>query len=159
MFQTFTMAREFTTHDEIVLPLHAEEIAVCKERMVTGKVRVSIVTQEGAKAVNELLVREAVEIERRPIGKQVERAPAVRRSGDTIIIPVMEEALVVTRRLIVKEEIRVRLVKKRERHKQLVTVRKQKAMVQRLPAATRGPPQSNSRVPRDQPINRDPEHR
>jgi|SRR5579862_6633236 uncharacterized protein (TIGR02271 family) len=135
------MAQEFTTRDEIVLPLHAEEIAIGKERVITGKVRVSTVTHEREVLVNELLAREDVEIERKPIGKQMDHMPAVRRAGDTIIIPVIEEVLVVARRLIVKEEIRVRLVKKKERRKQLVTVRKQEAVIHRLPAATRGPPQ------------------
>lgn len=126
--------------DEIVLPLHAEEIAVTKERVVTGRVRVSTVTREREELVDELLAREDVEVERKPVGKPVDRAPAVRRKGDTIIIPMVEEVLV--RRLVVKEEVHIRLVKRRERHRERVTVRKQEAVVDRLPSATRAPPKA-----------------
>ncbi|HKD44205.1 MAG TPA: DUF2382 domain-containing protein [Candidatus Angelobacter sp.] len=40
-----------------------------------------------------------MEIERRPIGRAVEQEPAIREEGDVLMIPVMEEALVVERRL------------------------------------------------------------
>lgn len=128
--------------NEIVLPLHAEEIAVAKERVVTGRVRVSTVTREREELVDELLAREDVEIERRPVGKAVDRAPAVRRRGDTIIIPMVEEVLTVVRRLVVKEEICIRLIKRKERRRQRVTVRRQEAVIDRIPAATRGPPKA-----------------
>ncbi|HKD80357.1 MAG TPA: YsnF/AvaK domain-containing protein [Candidatus Angelobacter sp.] len=137
------MARGPTTQenaDEIVLPLHAEEIAVAKERVVTGRVRIATVTREREELVDELLTREDVEIERRPVGTLVERAPAVRRRGDTIIIPMVEEVLTVTRRLMVKEEIRIRLVHRKEKSRQRVTLRRQEAIIDRIPAATRGPP-------------------
>lgn len=137
------MAREPTIRehsDDIVLPLHAEKIAVAKERVVTGRVRISTVTREREELVDEFLAREDVEIERRPIGKPVDRAPAVRRKGDTIIIPMVEEVLTVVRRLVVKEEIRIRLVHRKERRRERVTVRRQEAVIDRIPSATRGPP-------------------
>jgi uncharacterized protein (TIGR02271 family) len=145
------MASENTTHDDIVLPLHAEEIAVGKERINTGTVRVSTVTRKREEMVEELLAREDVEVERRPVGKPVDHAPAVRRAGDTVIIPVVEEVLVVTRRLVVKEEIWIRLVHRREKHSQQVTVRSQEAVIERLTAATRGPPPVPH--PQTEPIN------
>lgn len=138
-----TMAREPTISkqdDEIVLPLLVEEIAVAKERVVTGRVRVSTMTREREELVDELLAREDVQIERRPVGKLVDRAPAVRQTGDTIIIPVVEEVLTVVRRLVVREEIRIRLINNKERRKERVTVRRQEAIIDRIPAATRGPP-------------------
>jgi uncharacterized protein (TIGR02271 family) len=138
-----TMAREPTISkqdDEIVLPLLVEEIAVAKERVVTGRVRVSTTTREREELVDELLAREDVQIERRPVGKLVDRAPAVRQTGDTIIIPVVEEVLTVVRRLVVREEIRIRLINNKERRKERVTVRRQEAIIDRIPAATRGPP-------------------
>jgi uncharacterized protein (TIGR02271 family) len=138
------MARESTIRDEIVLPLHKEAIAIDKQRVITGKVRVSTVTREREELVETFLAREDVEIERKPVGKLVDRAPAVRRTGDTIIIPIVEEVLAVARRLVVKEEVRIRLVSRKEKHKQRVTVRSQEAVIDRLPAATRGPPPSSS---------------
>ncbi len=147
------MARESTIRDEIVLPLHKEAIAIDKQRVITGKVRVSTVTREREELVEAFLAREDVEIERRPVGKSVDRAPAVRRTGDTIIIPIVEEVLAVVRRLVVKEEVRIRLVSRKEKHKERVTVRSQEAVIDRLPAATRGPPPSPSARSQTGPTN------
>jgi len=127
------MAKQSAIRDEIILPLHAEAIAVAKERIATGRVRISTVTREREELVEEFLAREDVEIERRPVGKPVDRVPAVRRTGDMIIIPVVEEVLAVVRRLVVKEEICIRLVNRKEKHKQRVTVRSQEAIIERLP--------------------------
>jgi uncharacterized protein (TIGR02271 family) len=124
---------------QIVLPLHEEKVQVGKQRVVTGSVRISTVTREREQLVDELLGREDVEIERRPVGKEITRAPAVRRAGNTIIIPMIEEVLVVSRRLVLKEEIRIRLVQKKERSRQRVTLRKQELIVSRHPASLRDP--------------------
>src|SRR5215475_7405157 len=92
---------------EAVIPLAAEELAVSKQRVETGRVRVSRVTQEREQTIDDLLARETVDVSRTPIGTPVETMPSVREEGDTIIIPVVEEILVVERRLFLKEEVRV----------------------------------------------------
>jgi uncharacterized protein (TIGR02271 family) len=136
------MAWEPTTREDggqIVLPLHAEKLSVAKRRVVTGSVRISTVTREQEQLVDEFLARDDVEIERRPVGRRVGRVPAVRRAGNTIIVPVVEEVLVVERRLVLKEEVLIRCVKKKERRQQRVTVRKQELVVNRHPAPNGGP--------------------
>jgi stress response protein YsnF len=42
-----------------------------------------------------------------PIGREVAQAPLPFEEGDTLIIPVVEERLIVEKRLVVVEEIRV----------------------------------------------------
>ncbi len=118
----------------VTIPLHAEEVTVAKRRINTGRARVSIVTRQEESVVEELLARERVEIERRPVGKAVAHAPAVREEGGTLIIPVVEEVLVAERRLILKEEIRIRRIRETERHRERVKVRRQEAILARLPA-------------------------
>jgi stress response protein YsnF len=49
-----------------------------------------------------------VEIGRVPVGRPVDTMPPVRQEGDTTIVPVVEEIIVVGRRLILKEEVRIR---------------------------------------------------
>ena len=56
--------------------------------------------------------------------------------GDTIILPVVEEVLVVERRLILKEEVRLRRVRTTRRHTETVTVREQVAVVTRSACGT-----------------------
>ena len=119
---------------QIVVPLHAEEISVARRQTVTGRTQISIMTRQQENVVEELLAREHVEIERTPMDQPLEDAPAVREEGDTIIIPVLEEVLVIERRLVLKEEIRVRRVREMESHQERVKVRKQQAVITRLPA-------------------------
>src|SRR5271165_232769 len=119
--------------NEAVLPLMAEELAVAKQVVETGRVRVARVTRQREQLIDEVLARETAEIERTPIGRQVDAMPAVREEGDTIVIPIVEEVLVVERRLFLKEEVRIRRARSTERHQETVTLRHQEAVVTRLP--------------------------
>ena len=121
---------------DTVIPLHEEDLSVSKRQVVTGRVRVETVTREHEQLVDELLARERVEVERVAIGKPIEAVPAVRQDGDTTIIPVVEEVLAVERRLVLKEEIHIHYVRTTERHQEHVTLRRQEAVVTRLPSET-----------------------
>ena len=128
---------------EAVIPLLAEEVAVSKQVVETGRVQVARVTHEREQLIDELLAHETVEINRTPIGRQVDTMPAIRDEGDTLVIPIVEEVLVIERRLLLKEEVRVRRVRSTERHLERVTLRHHEAVVTRLPveppAAGEGP--------------------
>jgi uncharacterized protein (TIGR02271 family) len=115
----------------IVVPLLAEDVSIAKQSCTTGCVEVSIVTRQREHLVDEVLACESVEIERVPVGQIVERAPQVREEGDTLIIPVMEEVLVLERRLILKEEVRVRRVRTTRKHQECVQLRRQEATITR----------------------------
>jgi len=119
--------------NEAVLPLLAEEIAVSKQVVETGRVQVARVTHEREQLIDELLAHETVEIERTPIGRQVDVMPVVREEGDAIVVPIVEEVLVVERRLFLKEEVRIRRVRSTERHQETVTLRHHEAVVTRVP--------------------------
>jgi uncharacterized protein (TIGR02271 family) len=123
---------------QVVVPLHAEEFTVAKQQIVTGRARISTVTRRREELVEELLAHERVEIERTPVGKPLQHVPAIREEGDTLIIPVVEEVLVVQRRLVLKEEIRVRRVRTTERHQERVDLRQQDAVIARFPAQEQG---------------------
>jgi uncharacterized protein (TIGR02271 family) len=137
---------EFHTPDDIrdtVIPLHEEELSVSKRQVVTGRVRVETVTREHEQLVDELLALERVEVERIAIGKLIDAMPAVRQDGDTTIIPIVEEVLVIERRLVLKEEIHIHRVRTTEQHQERVTLRRQEAVVTRLPIETT-PGETNS---------------
>jgi uncharacterized protein (TIGR02271 family) len=118
---------------ETVIPLFQEELSVSRQVVATGKVQVSRVTHSHEQLVDELLEREHVEVERIPIDKPIDHVPSVRDEGDCIVFPVVEEVLKVERILLLKEEVRVRRVKGTERYQERVTLRKQEAVVKRLP--------------------------
>ena len=125
--------------DEATLPLAAEELSVSKEVRETGRVRVRTHTDEREAWVDETLSGEHVEIETVPVGRQVDAAPAVRQEGDTTIIPVVEEVLVVERRLFLKEEVRVKRVTTATPHRECVRLRSQRADIERSPTDTSQP--------------------
>ena len=122
---------------ETVIPLLAEEVAVSKQVVETG----AGPGREGhssARAADRRSCSRArrVEIERSPIGRQVDAMPAVREEGDTIVVPIVEEVLVIERRLFLKEEVRIRRVRSTEKHQETVTLRHQEAVVTRFPVET-----------------------
>jgi uncharacterized protein (TIGR02271 family) len=120
--------------DEEVIPLAAEELAVARRTVETGRLRVARITHEREQLVDEMLARETAEISRVPIGREVETMPAVREEDGITIIPIVEEVLVVERRLFLKEEVRIRRARTTERHRESVRLRYQEAVVTRLPA-------------------------
>src|SRR5207249_4438193 len=81
-----------------------------------------------------ILTEQTVEITRVPVNKVIEKAPAVRTENDTTIIPVLEEVLIVEKQLVLKEELHVRRRMTEERVEVPVSLRKQRAVVERLSA-------------------------
>lgn len=118
---------------ETVIPLFAEKLAVSKRVVSTSRVQVSRVTHSYEQLVDELLAQEKVEVERVPIDRLIDAMPSVREEGDSIIVPVVEEVLKIERLLVLKEEVRIKRVKGTERYQETVTLRKQEAVVNRLP--------------------------
>ena len=86
----------------------AEEILIGTEQVTRGVVRVHkhVVTEE--KTVDAAVSAEEVVVERLPINQLVEGdAPQVREEDGIVIIPVLEEVLVVEKRLLLREEVRL----------------------------------------------------
>ena len=130
--------------DEAVLPLAEEVLRVSKRRVETGRVRVSVATEAEERLVRGTLRTERAEVERVAVGRELaegEHAPTARREQDgTLVVPVIEEVLVVERRLVLREEIRLRVVAAEEAVEQPVTLRRQRVEVERLPASAAGDP-------------------
>ena len=57
--------------------------------------------------------------------------PTISQEGDTTIIPVVEEIVVVERRLVLKEEVRIRRVSTKDQHQETVVLREQEAVITR----------------------------
>ena len=126
------MSSELPPSGEPHIPLRAEDLTVSKLQVADDIVRVRTVTREHETFVEETLNHERVEIERVPIGRQIEAIPPVRQEGDTTILSVVEETLVIERRLILKEEIYIRRLHVAERHQETVVLRKQEAVITRI---------------------------
>ncbi len=119
---------------EFRVPLAAERIEVTRRVRTTGRVQVLTRTTERVENIDIELRHEDVEIERVAIGRTVTTPPAIRHEGDVTIIPVIEERVVVERRLVLTEEIRIRRVVRIERRRDEIVLRSQHAEIRRLPA-------------------------
>jgi uncharacterized protein (TIGR02271 family) len=119
------------TASEEVIPLVEETASVGKHEVVTGRVRVHTVTDAVEELAHADVQRETVEVTRMPIDRVVEAAPEIRTEGDVTVVPVLEEVLVVEKRLVLKEEVHIRCRVAQETVEVPVTLRKQRAVVER----------------------------
>ncbi|WP_457092244.1 YsnF/AvaK domain-containing protein [Microvirga sp. P5_D2] len=119
---------------EKTIPVVEEIAKVEKQEVVTGRVRVRTITDTIEELAHAEVQREDVEVTRVPIDKVVEATPKIRTEGDVTIIPVMEEVLVIEKRLMLKEELHIRRRIVTEAVEVPVTLRKQHATVEREPS-------------------------
>jgi uncharacterized protein (TIGR02271 family) len=120
--------------DTVVIPVVAEQLQVGRQAVETGRVRIHKVVREEQEVVDQPILHEEVVVERVPINRVVETAPQPRQEGDTLIFPVLEEVLVVERRLMLKEEVRVSKRVTETRDPQTVTLRSEEVKIERVPA-------------------------
>ena len=119
-------------NDIPTIPIIEEQVRIGKQTAEVGRVRISKHVTERVEAVDVLLHRENVEIERIPVNRYVETAPPVRHEGDTMIIPVLRE--VIEKRLLVIEELRVTKRTTQEHAVQQMPLRKEELVVERIPS-------------------------
>lgn len=103
------------------------------KRRREAAIAVAITTANVEKEIDVELAHERIVIDRVPIGLQVDVVPAVRIEGDTTIYPIVEEIVVVEKRLVLKEEVRVRRLIESTTHRELIPLRAQHVQVTRKP--------------------------
>lgn len=108
-----------------------EQVHLDKAAVEGDVVRVRTIVEQQPVDLHDTLFREAVHVERVPIGRVVEAAPEVRREGDTMVLPVLEERLVVRKELVLVEEVRVRLARSSEPVEVVGSRRVMRAVVER----------------------------
>jgi len=121
-----------------VIPVVAEELQVGRQVVETGRVRVTKVVHEDQETVDQPTVTEEVVVERVPVNQFVEAAPAPRQEGETLVLPVLEEVVVVQRKLLLKEEVRVTKRRTESRQPQTVSVRREEVKIERIEGESRG---------------------
>ena len=92
---------------EVVIPVIQEEVSVAKREVERGRFRITKEVSERDVLVDQPLLHEHVDVERVPVNQMVDSPPEVRYEGDTMIVPVLEEVVVVEIRLMVREEIHI----------------------------------------------------
>ncbi|MCJ2137319.1 YsnF/AvaK domain-containing protein [Methylobacterium sp. J-026] len=126
---------EVTLGEEVVLPLIEETARIDKQAVETGRVRVSTRTETVDQVLRESLRSQTVEVTRVPVNRTLsegEVPPVIREENGVTVIPVLEEILVAEKRLVLKEEVHVRRSSADEDVEVPVTLRKQRAVVERV---------------------------
>ena len=79
------------------------------------------------------LLHEEIAVERVPFEQYVDDVPPTRQEGNTTIYPVVKEVLVVQKRLVLVEEIRVTRQQTQVQDTQTVRLRREEITVERTP--------------------------
>src|SRR3954452_890297 len=114
-----------------VVPLVSEELHVGKRTVTSGRVRIRTGVEEREEIARLSLASEEPEITRVPVDREVDAPPAIRTEGDVTIVPVLEEVMVIEKRLVLREELHIRRRVSHETFDAPVTLRRQTAVVER----------------------------
>lgn len=117
-----------------VLPVLEEQLDIRKIAVETGAVRVRKIVHEESRTIDLSLMQEEISITRVPVNKVVESKFHSRQEGDTLVIPLFKE--VVTRHLLLVEEVRITTRRNPETSTQEVTLKREEAVVERYDATS-----------------------
>ena len=127
-----------------------ERLEISKRDVERGRLVVRTRTEERDEFAEIELQQEEVTVDRVARGVPIDVVPSVHEEDGVLIIPVVEEQLVVTKRLILKEEIRITRRARRELVRKPVRLRSELAAVERqgcpIPSPRKGTPSMTDRT-------------
>jgi stress response protein YsnF len=124
--------RKRPSEREARVPLVEERLEVKKRTVTTGKVRVVTHTETVEEVARAVLNGEEADVQTIELDQPiVGPVPQIRTEGDVIIVPVLEEIMVVEKRLVLKREIRITRRRTSETVEIPVSLRKQRVKVER----------------------------
>ncbi len=120
-----------TVDETLLIPLVEEQMQVVKHTVETGKVYLHKSSEAFELALNEPLTVNTWKVERVPRNEVITELPGPRQEGSTTIYPLIEERLILTKELVLIEEIRVSHELSERRDGQTVTLRREALRVER----------------------------
>lgn len=139
--QSTSPNREILEVEEMAaIPLVEERLSVAKRQVESGRVRVRVSVEEREEMITEQLLHDDLHIERVPRNVRLTELPHVRLEGNTTIVPVVEEVLVVEKALVLIEEIHICRRSVSEEARISVGVRAERAKVEREAGAESATP-------------------
>jgi len=108
--QVVSRLEEPLSKERVTVPLVAETLQVDKRWVEAGAIELRKSVTKRTETVPVDLTHEELDIERVAVNRVVAYGQTVgpRQEGDTLIVPIIEEELVVTKRQVVREELRIR---------------------------------------------------
>jgi uncharacterized protein (TIGR02271 family) len=123
---------------DLVVPVTAETINVQTRSFESGIVEIRKTVHERSETVDQPLQSEEVEIERVAVNRIVNEAVPIRHEGDTMIISLLEEVLVIEKRLVLREELHIKKLHKEVHNPQEVLLREERVEIVRKPSSGQG---------------------
>ncbi len=128
-----TNARFLQTGEETVIPVVEEEAHLEKRLVERNRTRITKQVHTEEETIETPLRQERVQVERVPVERIIDSPVTSHYDGDTLVIPVMEEVLIIEKKLFLKEEVRVTKYVGETEHQETVTLRKEAVTVERTP--------------------------
>lgn len=94
-------------HEKQTFALSAEEAIAHVHEVDRGRVLIDKTVEMVPHEAEVEVGTDRVEVERVAVDEEVDTPPEIRQDGDTLVVPVVEEVLVVTKRYRIVEEVRV----------------------------------------------------
>ena len=115
---------------DIHIPVIREDVAIEKNMVETGKVKIIKSVTEEDKQIDLTLLQEEIDVKTIPVNQYLDAMPEpVRYEGDTMIIPVLKEVAVV--RILLEKEIHITKRKSGKNETHHVTLRSEEISIQR----------------------------
>lgn len=125
--------------DAAAVPIIEEHAQIATRAVDRGGVRISKSVRERRETVDVPLKHEEIVVERIAVQREVSGPLPVREEDGEIVVPLVEEVLVVRKAWVLREEVRIRKHRFDVHRPTTVTLRAEHAEVERLPAAETGP--------------------
>jgi uncharacterized protein (TIGR02271 family) len=128
--------------EPLTLPVFEEQLSVGTRTVDTGRgVRIHKTVAEHPVTVDERLLRDETVIEHVPVDRIVApgEAPTTRYEGDTLVVPVLEEVLVLERRVRIKEELHITRLRHEQPHHETVMLKSEQVDIERFDATNEPP--------------------
>src|SRR5947207_4892277 len=116
--------------DERTLELREEELIVQRQMRDVGEAHIRTRVEEVPARLEVEANAEEVEVEHVPVGQVVSQRVEPYEEGDVLVVPVYEEQLVVVKRLLLREQLRIRRVGTRESRLFEDTVRRERLVIE-----------------------------
>lgn len=112
------------------VPVVEEQARIGKRRVTSGRVHVRTHVEERREVLKEQLIGEVLDVTNVAVEREVQAAPPPRQEGDVTIVSLVEERMVVTRKLFVVEEFHIRRSTRLDEISVPVTLRAMRAVVE-----------------------------
>ena len=117
---------------ELSFRVMEEEASINKQVVEQAKVRITKKVHEEEEHVDVSSSQEEVEVHKVVINKYVDAMPETRYEGNTMIVPVMKEVVVVEKRLLLAEEIHITKHKVTSAGEKIIPVLREEVHVERI---------------------------